>query len=615
MKRRGGGILAAGAVALVLGSAAGTAHAQQCGAFTDVFITDSYCPASEWLKNRGVTTGCTATAYCPSNNVTRAQMALFMNRLGTPLTPRLVSSQGQIGPTTAVNPGGSAILCQTAVSAAVNYAQQVRARGTLSANMTSNAVGLAPVLSLNGGPFTSMVGNEMLINASGNELLHWSSNLVGVAPGSAISVGLRATNHGTTVLSFGSNGRCAIEVEALNANPVAPTPCGPAGCVVAAVDGVGNPTLTVPAGALPGPVAITMLDRTGDPADPSVFHVYTFGPPGTKFSTPATVNLPAPPLTAGQTAVIEVSDDGVTWTAVPTTLNAGRVSGPISHFSMCRTRAVVVGSEGLNVVDAVGYQEFIARMIPPPGEAGSCNTGDFFGVCVKVKNPWGFPLSSNCPVPTPSPAPIGCIQLTVIPWQCSNANRTLLPFNPGNPSAYEGQHCNRSGGFLIPCPASVYNMDQLLPGGTLAAGAEYWVNLNFVVNPPTPANGVNPYSCIATSGFFIGFDILFRDPFASDWQAGIRSAKDGPFVAIQNTRQYWVPAGVAGCNPTPPATRCQRTCNQTTCQVEWDWLANHDANYPTLRCARPGTPNTFINCAQYQSGDIANKNWFLDSAQ
>ncbi len=55
--------------------------------FTDVLTTDSFCSNAEWLKNRGVTLGCTATTYCPSQSVTRAQMALFMNRLADAILP------------------------------------------------------------------------------------------------------------------------------------------------------------------------------------------------------------------------------------------------------------------------------------------------------------------------------------------------------------------------------------------------------------------------------------------------------------------------------------------------------------------------------------------------
>lgn len=58
-----------------------------CAGFADVSPTASFCNATEWLYNRGVTLGCALGEFCPSGNVTRAQMALFMQRLGTALSP------------------------------------------------------------------------------------------------------------------------------------------------------------------------------------------------------------------------------------------------------------------------------------------------------------------------------------------------------------------------------------------------------------------------------------------------------------------------------------------------------------------------------------------------
>src|SRR3990172_10282110 len=42
-----------------------------------------------WMFTRAITTGCAPGLYCPTANVTRAQMALFMNRLGAALPPTL----------------------------------------------------------------------------------------------------------------------------------------------------------------------------------------------------------------------------------------------------------------------------------------------------------------------------------------------------------------------------------------------------------------------------------------------------------------------------------------------------------------------------------------------
>ncbi|GIK84985.1 MAG: hypothetical protein BroJett026_04660 [Betaproteobacteria bacterium] len=61
--------------------------AGHCAGFADVADSDIFCAAAEWLYNRGVTTGCTMGTYCPAAAVTRAQMALFMQRLGNAVTP------------------------------------------------------------------------------------------------------------------------------------------------------------------------------------------------------------------------------------------------------------------------------------------------------------------------------------------------------------------------------------------------------------------------------------------------------------------------------------------------------------------------------------------------
>jgi hypothetical protein len=55
--------------------------------FDDIPQNDPICSNADWLKNRGVTLGCTAELYCPLDPVSRAQMALFMNRLAIALVP------------------------------------------------------------------------------------------------------------------------------------------------------------------------------------------------------------------------------------------------------------------------------------------------------------------------------------------------------------------------------------------------------------------------------------------------------------------------------------------------------------------------------------------------
>ncbi|MEO8976037.1 MAG: hypothetical protein ABI552_09815, partial [Casimicrobiaceae bacterium] len=79
------GLLVAGAAYAI---ATSPVRAAACSAgtsvFTDVPDVASFCTNTQWLKNRAVTLGCgTGSTYCPDETLTRAQMALFMNRLGT----------------------------------------------------------------------------------------------------------------------------------------------------------------------------------------------------------------------------------------------------------------------------------------------------------------------------------------------------------------------------------------------------------------------------------------------------------------------------------------------------------------------------------------------------
>ena len=221
--------LAAWALAAVMGVASSGAAAALCGGgsagsgFDDVQDTNNFCNSTQWMKNRGVTLGCTSTLYCPGDVVTRASMALFMNRLGTALTPKLVGIQSGMGTGSVIGPGDFIPFCQTSATdiPAVNYPRQLRARGTISAPLSGSAIGLNLYRVFNGGPYTSIVQTaELLVNnPSGDEVLHWSSSVVPVPPGNSVSVALGLINRGVGTLTLGNNGRCAIEVEVLNANP------------------------------------------------------------------------------------------------------------------------------------------------------------------------------------------------------------------------------------------------------------------------------------------------------------------------------------------------------------------------------------------------------------
>ena len=75
--------LAETGLAVVLSLVSTASLALPCAGFTDVEDTSPFCANVTWLKNRGITLGCTsATLYCPNDFVSRLQMAAFMIRLG-----------------------------------------------------------------------------------------------------------------------------------------------------------------------------------------------------------------------------------------------------------------------------------------------------------------------------------------------------------------------------------------------------------------------------------------------------------------------------------------------------------------------------------------------------
>jgi hypothetical protein len=68
--------------------------------FDDVPSTHPFCTDITWIAQRGVTLGCSAIdanhrLYCPDSEVTRAEMAAFMHRLGDALFP-LTCAAGQV---------------------------------------------------------------------------------------------------------------------------------------------------------------------------------------------------------------------------------------------------------------------------------------------------------------------------------------------------------------------------------------------------------------------------------------------------------------------------------------------------------------------------------------
>lgn len=224
--KRAGLATAAAALAFVVGSASTPVAAAQCDVFTDVQDTDIFCNAVQWLKNRSITLGCpsTAVAYCPTDNVTRASMALFLNRLGVAITPKLVGQQSGTSAQN-LNPGQFFPYCLTATLPAVSNPQTVRARGSLNASAVGPNLEIFLVVSMDGGVTYANLNSTSLVvpNPNGLQSLSWSSNTLAVAPGNSLLFALGVSNPAGSVGSLNlAAGRCAIEADVVNANPTSP---------------------------------------------------------------------------------------------------------------------------------------------------------------------------------------------------------------------------------------------------------------------------------------------------------------------------------------------------------------------------------------------------------
>ena len=220
--------LAALAVAAVMGLASTGAAAQLCGGgsaaggFDDVLTTNNFCTATLWMKNRGVTLGCTNALYCPGDVVTRASMALFMNRLGTALTPQFQNRQSAMAATN-LTPGNFVPFCFGGPLAAVNYPRTARARGTINVPAAGPELSMFLVMTLNGTPYVNMNTLFNRVNApNGRVNISWSSNALSVPPGQTVGFAIGISNSagaGTLVLGAGE---CAIEADVTNTNPTSP---------------------------------------------------------------------------------------------------------------------------------------------------------------------------------------------------------------------------------------------------------------------------------------------------------------------------------------------------------------------------------------------------------
>lgn len=205
------------ALALALGMSAVPALAAPCAGFTDVQDTDTFCTAVEWLKNRSITLGCTSpTLYCPGDAVSRASMALFLNRLGTALTPQLTFVEAALA---AVNPDVSPTFCSTASIASTPYPRQaivsIAFGGQSAGDLGFSA---RPMVSIDSGvswsPLVSVAVRESVVGAAWTNTATSGIYAIPASQTVRFAVGVQRES-GTADFT---QGRCHLTAGVVNAN-------------------------------------------------------------------------------------------------------------------------------------------------------------------------------------------------------------------------------------------------------------------------------------------------------------------------------------------------------------------------------------------------------------
>lgn len=186
------------------------AHGAPCAGFSDVDAASAFCPNVEWIKNRGVTNGCNAGVYCPSDPVSRLTMAAFMNRLGTALSPQKLTVDTLLG---AVDLDASPTICQTQDFAVTGFPRRAYLDLALAA-FAPGSVDVAAdlVASTNGG--VSWTQLTAVANRGSVAANQWGSfaNLAtsDLAVGQSVRFGVRVSRVSGTADLSGS--RCNLRV-------------------------------------------------------------------------------------------------------------------------------------------------------------------------------------------------------------------------------------------------------------------------------------------------------------------------------------------------------------------------------------------------------------------
>ncbi len=203
-------------LALLLALAAPIAQAAPCAGFGDVDdsdgITGPFCTSVQWIKNRGVTLGCTVSPlnYCPNDNVTRLAMAAFMKRLGDALTPVQLAVDFRPG---AVDLDNSVVVCQTVDLAVTNFPRTAYVDASLSMTATADVSFAGDlVMSTNAGAtWAALSATTNLGSAPANQFGSLSDiGLTTLEVGQSVRFGLQLSRGGVVSSVDLTDSRCQM---------------------------------------------------------------------------------------------------------------------------------------------------------------------------------------------------------------------------------------------------------------------------------------------------------------------------------------------------------------------------------------------------------------------
>ncbi len=198
--------------------------------FSDVPTSAIYHDPVEWIFNRMVTLGCATGLYCPGDFLTRAQMALFMQRLGRPLTPDFLTYEARPG---AQDIDASPIVCQTGDFVTTPWPQRAVGFAWVSLQISGTGSLLASlefVMSTDSGVTWTPVGGQASLAGSAvsgtTEWIHLTQvGFFDTAPSTTLRVGMRINRIGGTLDATDSF--CKIMGVGVNRNPTVSPLSGP----------------------------------------------------------------------------------------------------------------------------------------------------------------------------------------------------------------------------------------------------------------------------------------------------------------------------------------------------------------------------------------------------